>query len=576
LHNTQGNDLFGMKSISVKLTGAMAAALVSLCIISAIAIYAAHEIQWLGRDLYEQSQRTSTLQMRVSVDIERAISEVHAAPSELDLNRLKASKQRFDTLLDQNRQKLQEGLDDATRSSGQGIAASITAFGEAARKVFELSAAFAQPDAIAALASRVAPAEAAMEDSLRLFHQAADQDEAAKAAVIEATTAMITRLVIGLASLAVVGLSFLAVTVVSRGVVRPIVAIDSVMRRLAGGETTVDIPHIQRADEIGEMARAVEVFKKNTLQTERLKAQQEEASAARSRRQDAMERHAQTFAASVSDVTAKLVDSAEGIRVAATAMATASKSTHASATITSTDAAKASQDLGGVAAAVEELTSSFREISRQVATAAQVSRQAVERTAASEESIRDLSESTGRIGSVVELINNIAGQTNLLALNATIEAARAGEAGKGFAVVAGEVKALAAQTAKATADISSQIDTVRSATNSTITAMTEISGMIGKMDEVATAIATAVEQQSATTREIAASIQSVSATTVKSAQAMTRVVSTADDAGEAGEKVLHAAIDVGTETGTLRAEVDQFLAAVRGDSGVGAAVSARP
>ena len=157
--------------------------------------------------------------------------------------------------------------------------------------------------------------------------------------------------------------------------------------------------------------------------------------------------------------------------------------------------------------------------------------------------------------------------TNLLALNATIEAARAGEAGKGFAVVAGEVKALAAQTAKATAEIGSQIDTVRTATSDAVTAMAEIGGIIGKINEVSAAIAAAVEQQNATTHEIAASVQAVSnANGLMPAQAMENVVSVANNAGSASRDVLTGAVQIGREAETLRTEVDQFLVAVRDDT----------
>jgi methyl-accepting chemotaxis protein len=180
--------------------------------------------------------------------------------------------------------------------------------------------------------------------------------------------------------------------------------------------------------------------------------------------------------------------------------------------------------------------------------------------------MQGLSEATARIGDVVHLINDIASQTNLLALNATIEAARAGEAGRGFAVVAGEVKALAAQTAKATAEIGSQIDTVRTATSDAVTAMAEIGGIIGKINEVSAAIAAAVEQQNATTHEIAASVQAVSNATAGTAQAMEHVVLVADNAGTASRDVLSGAAQIGREAETLRTEVDQFLVAVRDDT----------
>lgn len=177
--------------------------------------------------------------------------------------------------------------------------------------------------------------------------------------------------------------------------------------------------------------------------------------------------------------------------------------------------------------------------------------------------MQGLSEATVRIGDVVHLINNIASQTNLLALNATIEAARAGEAGKGFAVVAGEVKTLAAQTAKATSEIATQIETVRVATGEAVTAMAEIGGIIAKINEVSAAIAAAVEQQSATTRGIAKSLQVVTDATAGTARAMEQVVSVSDTAGNLSRDVLTGAADIGSEAQKLRTEVDQFLAAVR-------------
>jgi methyl-accepting chemotaxis protein len=252
---------------------------------------------------------------------------------------------------------------------------------------------------------------------------------------------------------------------------------------------------------------------------------------------------------------------------ASDAMSGAAGAVHDQATATAGGANKSSQDLTSVAGAVEELTASVDEISRQVTTAASVARDAVSRAESSQKTMQGLAEATARIGDVVHLISDIAGQTNLLALNATIEAARAGEAGRGFAVVAGEVKALAAQTAKATADIGSQIETVRGVTADAVGAMTEISGIIGKMDEVAAAISAAVEEQSITTREIASSIQAVSGATAETAQAMARVVGAANEAGTACTDVQAGSTDIGHEAETLRAKVDEFLTAVRDDSG---------
>jgi methyl-accepting chemotaxis protein len=354
--------------------------------------------------------------------------------------------------------------------------------------------------------------------------------------------------------------------VIGRGIVRPLAAMTGVMGKLAAGDNGVEVPARDNQDEIGDMARAVEVFKEHAVAAERLAEEQAAARAAKERRQAAMEQYTQDFGKSISGVMASLAASADTMRQAADAMAEAAASVHTEAHATSGAAAKSSADLMTVAAAIEELTSSVAEISRQVTSAADVARQAVQRADASRGTMQGLSDATARIGDVVHLISDIAAQTNLLALNATIEAARAGEAGKGFAVVAGEVKALAAQTAKATAEIGSQIETVRSATSDAVSAMTEIGNIIGKMDEVSAAISAAVEQQNATTREIAGSVQAVSGATSNTAHAMEHVVTVADRAGDISRDVLSGAADIGREAETLRTEVDQFLAAVREDT----------
>jgi methyl-accepting chemotaxis protein len=558
-------------SISTKLTGTVAAALAGLCVMGAIAVFAAQTIQTLGRQLYLDSDRISNVQMTLAVDLERAIGDVHAAPSELDLDQLAAKQRHFGAMLAGIRTRLASELKQAEtpalRTAIEPVQQQLAAFEAAAKKVFDSAAAFAQPDAITALSQLVAPAETAVAAALHQFHEAAGAQAEARADAIGRMTTHITELVVGLALLIVVALSALAYMIVSRGVVRPMTAINRLMIRLASGDSEVAVPYTSRSDEIGDMARAVEVFKQNLVEAERVAAQQAAARGARARRQDALEQHTEAFGNEVSAVMASLAAAAESLHAASVATQEASAAVHREAAVTSDSAGRSSQDLTSVAAAVEELTASFVEISRQVTTAAEVSRQAVARAEAGQESIHGLTNATARIGDVVRLISDIAGQTNLLALNATIEAARAGEAGKGFAVVAGEVKALAAQTARATAEIAGQIDMMRAATTQTTTAVNEIGSMIGRMDEAAAAIAAAVEQQSVTTREIATSVQAVSGATTQSAQAMGQVVAVADTAGTASQEVNAGAARITTEAERLRAEVDRFLAAVQSDLG---------
>jgi methyl-accepting chemotaxis protein len=360
---------------------------------------------------------------------------------------------------------------------------------------------------------------------------------------------------------------FLLAFFIGRSITRPISGMTAAMGTLAGGNHDVTIPGADSRDEIGDMARAVNVFKINMIEADRLTAEQETARAARSRRQDAMDRHTQAFGSSVTGVMSALGAAAGNMRKAADVMADSASAVHHQASETAGGAGQSSADLTAVAAAVEQFTASVSEISRQVAVASEVAARAVQRAEASQVTIRGLADSTARIGDVVRLIDSIAGQTNLLALNATIEAARAGDAGKGFAVVAGEVKALAAQTAKATAEIGAQIETVRGATEDTVAAMNEIGAIIGRMGEVSTAISAAVEEQSVTTREIASSIQGVAGSTAQAAQAMENVVRVADRAGEASRNILTDAADIGSQAEKLRREVEQFLGAVQNDTG---------
>jgi methyl-accepting chemotaxis protein len=365
---------------------------------------------------------------------------------------------------------------------------------------------------------------------------------------------------------AATALATLAAVLLSlRFLMRPLRALIVAMDRLATGDTAVPVAAVDRHDEIGEMARAVDVFKHNMIEADHLAIEKETARAVRSRRQDALERNTEAFGTAVSAVMERLTRSANEMHAAAEAMTTASATVHLAATATSDGAVKSSRDLATTAASVAELTASFTAIARQVTAAADVSRQAVERAGASQVTIHSLAESAARIGDVVKLIDTIASRTNLLALNATIEAARAGDAGKGFAVVASEVKALAGQTARATAEIAGQVDTVRGVTAATIAAIADVSDMIRRMDELSGAMAAAVEEQNVTTQQIAARVKAVSDATALSTSAMGEVVQVAGQAGSASQAVLSGTAEIGKEAGVLRGQVEQFLLLVRTD-----------
>jgi methyl-accepting chemotaxis protein len=365
--------------------------------------------------------------------------------------------------------------------------------------------------------------------------------------------------------LAVLSLGFglLAVVVVIRRVARPMAEITARMRAVARGDLSGTIPFERRQDEIGDLARALGVFRDNAAAKARTEAAQEGEYARRAQRERAIEGEIAGFERSVSGLLAALVDAASDMRSTSQSMSTTATETGRQASSVNTAAKEASANVQTVAAASEELYTSIAEISRQVSEAARIAGDAVHQAQASDKTVKGLAEVAQRIGEVVKLITDIASQTNLLALNATIEAARAGDAGKGFAVVASEVKSLAAQTARATEDISAQVSAIQGATGNAVEAISAIGSIIGHVNEISTSIASAVEEQGAATKEITRNTQEAARSTQ---EVFTNIAGVSEGAGTteaAANHVLASADKLGATSEHLRREVDAFLAAIR-------------
>ena len=370
---------------------------------------------------------------------------------------------------------------------------------------------------------------------------------------------------IGFAAAAVLGLAIPVSLIAAQRIARPLTDMAGAMGRLAKGDTALDIPGRGRSDEVGTMAEALEKFREQAEANAAFEAAAAIDRAARDRRQAMVQSLTQEFGGSVASIMDRLRESAGGMRDASVSMASATEQTRNRVADTADGANQNSSNLSAVAAATEEMTSSVTEISRQVAAAARAAQDAVERANATGATVKGLAESADQIGDVVRLITDIAGQTNLLALNATIEAARAGDAGKGFAVVASEVKTLAAQTARATEQISAQISAIQAATGEAVGAVQDVANAIQRVNGVASAIASAVEEQDAVTRDISASVQSVAKQNDEAARAMREVSDVAEGARASSGTVKMAAETVADVTARLGEQVDDFLLGMRTD-----------
>jgi methyl-accepting chemotaxis protein len=336
-----------------------------------------------------------------------------------------------------------------------------------------------------------------------------------------------------------------------------------IMGKLAEGDLAITPPRIDQAKEIGEMSKALVIFKENAVARQKMEAQQRAEQETRNRRQTAIEQLTKDFNEGVQGVLHTVTGSAHALRDSARSLSGVANSTIEQTATVAAAAEQASINVETVAAAAEELASSESEIARQVARSSDVATVAGREAVRVNEVVQSLTAATNRIGDVVSLIQDIAAQTNLLALNATIEAARAGDAGKGFAVVAGEVKHLASQTARATEEISSQIEAVQMVTRDAVSAISQIGHTISEISQSTTAIASSVEEQTAATHEIARNVQQASAGTREVTSSIGQVKDGATSTGVLAKTVFGTADSLSQQSDELATEVADFLAAIK-------------
>jgi methyl-accepting chemotaxis protein len=351
--------------------------------------------------------------------------------------------------------------------------------------------------------------------------------------------------------------------VIAGSITRPIRGMVIAMGRLAGGERETDVPGLDRGDEVGQMAQAVQVFKDNAIHADSLASRQAQDQQRREERTRQIETLCQDFDRMVTKRLQTVVGAVAQMEGTAQSMTEVAAQTANEASRVSTTAEGASASVNSVAAATEELAASIGEIGSQMSRSRQIAGQAASEAVSTNAQIKQLANAAQKIGAVVQMITDIASQTNLLALNATIEAARAGEAGKGFAVVASEVKNLANQTGKATEDISQQINSIQSETGQAVQAIEHIASTIEEINQITGSVAAAVEEQNSATKEIAESIERAATGTRDMSASIQTVTDAANQTGTAASQMLGSSNALSAEAQALRQEVEQFLSTIR-------------
>ncbi|MBR9899630.1 MAG: HAMP domain-containing protein [Rhodospirillales bacterium] len=383
--------------------------------------------------------------------------------------------------------------------------------------------------------------------------------EKQRAEQIAATSLVVTIVMYVAGIVALLGLSLL----LSGAIVRAISGLTGKMTRLADNDFDVEINEVNRSDEIGEMGRAVRVFRENGIERAKLEEAQRAQDERRRKRMEIQEQYIKEFDEAVVAVMSDVGSAVEQLHQVSNVLRDSAKTATDQSMAVSSGAEEASSNVQLVATAATELSASINEISGQVTETSNMAVSATERARSTNDNIQGLNDSAIKIGEVISLISDIAEQTNLLALNATIEAARAGDAGKGFAVVASEVKNLAKQTGKATEDITSQINDIQEATGLAVDAIDEIVKMISDISERASAVAAAVEEQTVATSEISQNVEQAASGTEAISSAMQGVSAAVGETNAAAGDVNDAANNLGTQSGDLRSQIDGFLERMR-------------
>jgi methyl-accepting chemotaxis protein len=347
--------------------------------------------------------------------------------------------------------------------------------------------------------------------------------------------------------------------IIANAISKPVIGLTRTMEILAKGQTNVDVPSTEQHDEIGVMARSVQVFKENAIERQKLAEKEKAEQAEKMERAEKIAKLVSAFDSVIRSIISSLKESASGMQKSAESMSAMANQTQNQSTNVAAASQQASANAETAASATEEMAASTKEIGQQIDRASQMARNAVDEADQTSRVVDGLAEAAQKIGGVVELIQQIAGQTNLLALNATIEAARAGEAGKGFAVVASEVKNLANQTARATEEINQQVVGMQESMTQTVGAIKNIGSTITQINQTSAAVAAAVQEQVAATQEVASNVEQAAKGTGDISKNIAEVAAAAGRTGATASEVLDTANHLSQQADVLHKEVDKFL-----------------
>jgi methyl-accepting chemotaxis protein len=548
-------------SIVMRLYLLLGLATLALFLVIGASVIGSSRMAEAGRLLHDRGALGIEEASHLALLFERQRGFVSRAPAETELERQQKYRAGFVALnaeIDATLGRLAPLVVVAAQDKVPQLAALFQTLRKQAVAVFDLAESFVQDKAIEVLNGPFSETNKQVEVTLTaLLNSVRNTADGQAAELSEARNFQI-------AAIAAVSLIGLAIVdgfgiFLARGLARRLRRITAAMAALSGGDMAAEVPAANDRDEIGEMARALQVFKDNMIEARRLDTAQRDEQVRKEKRQQRVEQFVHQFNHAVSASLQALAEAATELRGVSETVSSTALETNVQVAAVASASEQATGNVRSVAAASQELSASIEEIARQVTHASEMAGRSVGEAQRTDGSVRELVVAATRIGESVQLINSIASQTNLLALNATIEAARAGEAGRGFSVVASEVKSLASQTAKATQEIAGQITAIQTATNNVVEAIKGIGGTIGQVNEISVSIASAIEQQGAATHEIVRHTEEVANGTAEVSANIGGVSRGIAATETAATRVLAATEQLGKQTASLRAEVDHFL-----------------